>query len=180
MRDNLKKVYILMTVLSLALSATRLTAQTSMCPEPPENSVSYTLSLPSAQLHVGEQINVDLVIKNVSTKTLSFWVENAGDQGGRVYTFRVLDQRGNKVPDGDFTLALRGQHDPTYKSAETPMTGSGGCVDLGPGQSRHERININRLHKLAAAGSYSIVLTKELPGGEQIPISNKMLLQLLP
>jgi len=37
------------------------------------------------------------------------------------------------------------------------MTGSGGCVDLGPGQSRHERINITavRLTALVLKANHS-------------------------
>jgi hypothetical protein len=77
------------------------------------------------------------------------------------------------------TLALKA-HDPAYNPDATRVAGSGGCLELKPGQSRKELINLSRLYELGSAGNYSVVAIKEVPGGGTKPLSNKLSFTVLP
>jgi hypothetical protein len=133
-------------------------AQSVLCPDAPPKAISYLLSAPQKDAKSGEKLLVSLTVKNVSEQVVPFWVENAADQGGLHYQFEVRDSQGEIAPEGHFTKSMRGVTDQQYRTSETPVSRSGGCVELRPGESRSYTMEITRLSDIRIPGKYTIAL----------------------
>ncbi len=147
-------------------------AQTYLCPPAPKGALTYHLSAMHSQIKVGDKVLVQLVVKNVSEQRAPLWVENAADQGGVRYQFEVRESHGNLAPEGHFSLALRGVNDPKFFTSEIPLRGSGGCVQLQPGESRAYTMDVGRLYEMMIPGTYSIVAVNQEDAAHIVPISN--------
>ncbi len=152
--------------LAVALAASSAPAQTSKCPQNAGSGVAYKLSLPSSpEFHVGGPVAVMLTIENISDGEVWF----AEDSGGPEYFLQVLNERGKEVPETEFGKEFRKRADRSS------------CVSLQHrGDARTSYCEISRMFRMDAAGEYTVVVGERNATGSPAPISNKVILTVLP
>jgi len=164
--------YRLLLIVLQAVFGLAAGGQSSLCPTAPEKTLAYELTLVHSQVKADDKVFVHLTVKNVSSTAVPLWVENTNDPGGLNYQFEVRDSQGALVPEAHFSRALRGVEDPHFLTSETPLNRSGGCIDLGAGQSRTYTIDVSRLYQMTSPGAYTIVAVDRKSTGLATALSN--------
>ncbi|MBT9332950.1 hypothetical protein [Paracidobacterium acidisoli] len=161
-------------ILAVIMTGKVANAQISLCDENLKGQLSYQLSVPASEVRSGEKAYVILKETNISNVTVNVWIENTADPGGLAFPIEVRDQSGTLRPEGHFSLAMKGLHDPKYLTKETPLNRSGGCVPLRPGESRIFRIEVGRLYDIKAPGVYSVTVVDHRAGRQSTRRSNSV------
>ena len=148
----------ILIVIHFALLASAATAQT-------KPAISLNLSTVHTVIQAGSEIDLDILITNVSSKEILVSKSPARDNGDSRFDVSVRDANGVAAPQTDYSKALHGiqQHKDTgHKGAEVVMIpmGSNISVPLQPGDSMKDRIVLNRLYDLETPGTYSVQVSR--------------------
>ena len=106
-------------------------------------------------------------------------VENTPDPGGVIYPLKVVDEAGNMVPDTNLGLKLKGKNI-THETADAPITGSGGCIEMRPGEVRKYSISVSRLYKFERSGKYYVTVVSADETGVLRAMSNSLGVSIAP
>lgn len=133
-----------------------------------------TLSTESASISSGHPVELQVTLTNISGKDLTIVRNAVKDRGGLDYKFE-LHKEGTDiaVPETRLHRALKGREDETFRTSETPMTGSLVFSDLKPGQSLTDTVDLARLYDLTAAGKY-VVIAKRIDRNGELVKSNAL------
>jgi hypothetical protein len=131
---------------------------------PPKAPFSLALKPEQNIFSLDEPVKLSVTLTNTSDHAITVWVENpsaqAGGvisgQGGFVYKFHVLDEKGRVPGDTRFGKALRGLSDPAYLTDETPIKRSGGWTTLQPGKTLTNTLTVSTVFDFKEPGKYRI------------------------
>ena len=127
--------------------------------------VSITLSSPHSEYVVGQPIEIDIVLENISNNEISVAKSNARGKAELSYEIDVLDGTGRRAPYLRWGKILHGQD---------PGDGRFGVVSdsqqthqLQPKATLSDSAVLNTIYDLSSPGQYVIQVTKKLfPGTE--------------
>jgi len=144
-----KCFYPLWTSLVLFLCLFELVDVTSAQVAQVEPLCTITITAPQASIKAGSEVNLDIMTKNVSDRTLYIVYSTAG----RNMKLDVRDSESNPVSETPFGLKVHGT-DPK----RTPFAGTvfSTRVALKSGEVSQERLTLDKEYNLTKPGKYSI------------------------
>lgn len=134
--------------------------------------VSITLSTPHSDYVVGQQIEIDIVLENISNNEISVAQSHSRGKAELSYEIDVLDGIGRRAPYLRWGKILHGQD---------PGDGSIGVVSdnkklhhLQPHETLSDSAVLNTIYDLSTPGQYVVQVTKKrFPGTEpDTPVSS--------
>jgi hypothetical protein len=170
-REKVLGMFILLATIPLVL----LHAQRVQSTTAPRFSIA--INAPSAEAKAGSELNVKLVLTNLSDKDLLIYTSGLGE---RDYTVRVVDKDGQEPLETRYLRALRGKDtsDPISKT-DLVIVGGGGLHGVRPGESFELTVDLNKLYVLKP-GKYSVQVERLDDESKALVKSNKITVTVTP
>ena len=153
--------------LLVALAGTSLGAASAQTTTPPKATFSLALKPEQSVFNSGQPVKVVVTLTNGSDHAITIWRERPYringttlDQGGFVYKFHVLDEKGSVPADPKFGKAFRGRSDPAYLTEETPINGDGAWIPIQPGKTLTDTLNVSTFYDFKEPGKYRIYVER--------------------
>jgi len=136
----------------------------------PRPVISVNLDSTSKNVKLGDEIQLKIVVTNVSDHEVRLTRSSGKGQGEFFNRFKVFDGQGNEPARTKYYRSLWGERGDTEPQEEINIEIVGSLTK--PGDSVTEQVDLNKLYKIEKPGIYKIQVEHEDPETKTLIKSN--------
>ena len=147
----------------LVYAAPALLAFAALAVGAPHQKEPFTLTLqvPKQPLKAGMPLVLRLTVRNTSDRAVHIPLIGMGSEVGKVYQLHVLDEQGRPAPPY--------VPPPPPKGTHRLQIGMGPGIQLKPGESLADQVNVTDVYDLSQPGKYKVWVAEPFYRGPHLP-----------
>jgi hypothetical protein len=173
---------IILRVVTAALTLLFVALNHSVAQQPNQGTkppFSIHISTSKDTVKAGTEIELKIVVKNISNHEIGFTRSNGKDQAElSYYTVQIRDVKGNSAPETILSRVLRGEDVPSQ--GPWVLNGSDVMYRLRPGDTLDDEMIVNKLFNLSEPGRYTIQKQRADDSSGVVARSNQVTISITP